>query len=176
MGVVWLLAALNGWNQPCCTNWQTRSESHSCARVCHSPHHTIWHTDWLISWWACLWHTDCARLQQETQPSFPFLLTHLLAPPCIHAVFSREAPTLLLHTAATSPVSSSQELKEWAITEEWREDVWLHREETWPCCFFFLRKPQDIHDPSFPFDSGYSYWIYWMVTCGIFLTIIIKLK
>lgn len=88
-----------------------------------TPHHTLWHTDWLIPWWARLWHTDCATLQQQRPPS-P-LSPSLPAPPCIHAVFSREALPHIPPSISTPPSSSGGWKWGWGAGGKGQEEnVW----------------------------------------------------
>lgn len=94
------------------THANTARVKNTGAHACAPPHHTLWHTDWLILWWACLWHTDCATLQQQRPPHPPPspLPPSLSAPPCIHAVFSREA--LALHAPLPSSLEDENEGQE----------------------------------------------------------------
>lgn len=140
-GVVRFLLASAGWNhqwQYLHTHRRARSLTdtnipsvvNTGAQACATPRSMLWHTDWLILWWACLWHTDCATLQQERPPPPPPspLPPSLPAPPCIYAVFSREA---LAHLPPSSSSTTSAPSYSggwqwgWGANEKGQdEDVW----------------------------------------------------
>ncbi len=107
----WFLLAQAGWNHPCCmythTQTHTQTHKHRCTRVCHSPPHTLthWLADFVMGLSLTHWLCYVTTTETALPPSSP-TLPSLSAPPCIHAVFSREALALHSPLSATTPPSS----------------------------------------------------------------------
>ena len=102
------------------THTHTHGHKHRCTGVCHSHPHALTH--WLadfvmglsLTHWLCYVTTTESAPPPSSPPS-----PSLSAPPCIHAVFSREAPAL-----HPSPSSSSGGWKWGARGKGREEDVW----------------------------------------------------
>ena len=135
----------------CRTYTHTRTHTHTHtvtnidAHACATPIRTHWHTDWLILWWACLWHTDCATLQQQSPPPLPPPL-HLppSQPPLVSMQFLAEKPLPCI----PPPLPPLEDRNEGQEEKDGKRMCGGHREETWPpsvlgnvkdiCCFFPL--------------------------------------
>lgn len=103
------------------THANTARVKNTDAHACAPPHHTLWHTDWLILWWACLWHTDCATLQQQRPPPLlPPLCLLPSRPPLVSMQFLAEKPL----PSTPHPPFSSGGWKRGAKGKGREEDVW----------------------------------------------------